>query len=461
MKYSYYLIFTIIIGCNLSDSNKKIFIGGHIINPSSKYIALFNGDKLIDSLDLDLDNKFILKYDSLPPGIYKLEHPPQNQTLLIEPGDSIWVRVNTKDFDSSISYSGIGAAKNNFLIDTYLQLKNETSFLSSKYSFNSDDFSFIIDSLLFEKKKKWMSFDSINNLSPFAQKIIQSAYIYPYANRRERYALIRGNNTLKKKDSINYFSFRKYLSLGEEDLSLFEPYIKYIMSYISNQSLDQDEYFSLTKDKTIFNIRRLKIIDKQIPSSKLRSTLFRSVAYHELVNFKNHKFHQEFINFFNTLENGAKKHVDEIISLYKAIELMQPGNTLPIIKLEDSSFVQQNSSYIFNDKLTVIYFWSQTQINYFKNTYELVLKYQKKFPNYRFVGICIQPLNSLVLEFQEELNISTNNQYSMVDFEKGSKKWVLTVLNKGIIIDERGVIKEGFGVFTSKSFETDLLRNSN
>ena len=49
----------------------------------------------------------------------------------------------------------------------------------------------------------------------------------------------------------------------------------------------------------------------------------------------------------------------------------------------------------------------------------------------------------------------------MVDFEKGSKKWVLTVLNKGIIIDERGVIKEGFGVFTSKSFETDLLRNSN
>ena len=34
--------------------------------------------------------------------------------------------------------------------------------------------------------------DSINQLSPIAQKITQAAYIYPYATRKERYALLRG-----------------------------------------------------------------------------------------------------------------------------------------------------------------------------------------------------------------------------------------------------------------------------
>ena len=57
------------------------------------------------------------------------------------------------------------------------------------------------------------------------------------------------------------------------------------------------------------------------------------------------------------------------------------------------------------------------------------------------------------------MNIATENQFAMVDFEKGSKKWVLTMLNKGIIIDNNGYIKEGFGIFTSKRFEKVLNDN--
>ena len=44
----------------------------------------------------------------------------------------------------------------------------------------------------------------------------------------------------------------------------------------------------------------------------------------------------------------------------------------------------------------------------------------------------------------------------MINFENGSKKWVLTLLNKGLIVDENQVIKEGFGVFTSNNFESIL-----
>ena len=57
------------------------------------------------------------------------------------------------------------------------------------------------------------------------------------------------------------------------------------------------------------------------------------------------------------------------------------------------------------------------------------------------------------------MNIPTENQFAMVNFENGSKKWVLTMLNKGIIIDKNGLIKEGFGIFTSDKFE-EILHNN-
>ena len=74
------------------------------------------------------------KVFDLSPGVYKLEHPPKNESIFIEHGDSIWTRVNTADFNASISFSGIGSGKNNYLIKNKNQIKDEISFLSSKYS---------------------------------------------------------------------------------------------------------------------------------------------------------------------------------------------------------------------------------------------------------------------------------------------------------------------------------------
>ena len=64
----------------------------------------------------------------------------------------------------------------------------------------------------------------------------------------------------------------------------------------------------------------------------------------------------------------------------------------------------------------------------------------------------------MVLNFQRDSGILSEDQYAMTNFENGSKKWVLTLLNKGLIIDENQTIKEGFGVFTSTNFESILQK---
>ena len=192
------LIFLMIWLCTASSCKKKvysdrIFFGGQIVNPSSTYVTLYKDNKTIDSLPLNLNYRFFKYYDSLDSGIYKIEHIPEYKSVFLEKGDSIWTRINASSFDESIVYSGRGSAKNNFMMDLLLSFEKENSFLSSKYSSDSETFTKIIDSLLIEKKNKWILMDSINQLSPIAQKITQAAYIYPYATRKERYALLKRN----------------------------------------------------------------------------------------------------------------------------------------------------------------------------------------------------------------------------------------------------------------------------
>ena len=54
---------------------------------------------------------FQTKYDSLTSGIYKIEHSPEYQTILLEEADSLWIRINATTFNESIVFSGIGATK--------------------------------------------------------------------------------------------------------------------------------------------------------------------------------------------------------------------------------------------------------------------------------------------------------------------------------------------------------------
>ncbi len=54
------------------------------------------------------------------------------------------------------------------------------------------------------------------------------------------------------------------------------------------------------------------------------------------------------------------------------------------------------------------------------------------------------------------MNLNLQNQFSILNFERASKRWVLTLLNKAIIVDSRGRIKKGFANFSEENFEENL-----
>ncbi len=453
------LIFLMIWLCIASSCKKKvysdrIFFGGQIVNPSSTYVTLYKDNKTIDSLSLNLNYRFFKYYDSLDSGIYKIEHIPEYKSVFLEKGDSIWTRINASSFDESIVYSGRGSAKNNFMMDLILSFEKENSFLSSKYSSDSETFTKIIDSLLIEKKNKWILMDSINQLSPIAQKITQAAYIYPYATRKERYALLRGTFWDKKRDSV-YFDYRKYLSHSETDLAFFDPYINYVLNYLSEKALDSSENYFRNRQKTSFNIKRLQLIKSHIKGNVLRNNLSRAVAFEELMKIENNKHHERFLQHF-LMVNTSKSYLKEVLDLHNDIENMSAGKKLPELKLQNHRLDIVSTDELIENP-TIFYFWSQTQMSHYRNTVLKVKELEKKYPEFQFKGVCIQPFNEIVFEVHRMMNIDPETQLAFVNFDKDSKKWVLSLLNRAIVVDANGKIKEGFANFSAPDF-VELLQ---
>ncbi len=135
---------------------------------------------------------------------------------------------------------------------------------------------------------------------------------------------------------------------------------------------------------------------------------------------------------------------------------MEPGRLLPTVQVENHKREILTSTKAFKGQNTVLYFWSQTQMNHFKRTQERVMRYKKAFPNIRFVGICIQPYNDMVNNYQELMDIPPEDQLALVNFEQASNDWVITLLNKGIVLDKNGIILDGFTNFSAKDFPEHL-----
>lgn len=461
LKFLKLIILAIILffsnSCNIKNSRDNFFLGGEIINPSSNYVNFYYNNIKIDSIELNSENKFFKNLENIQPGIYRIEHIPENQYIIIENGDSLWIRVNVEDFKESLSFSGRGSSKNNFLVDMSNLNDYENDFLSQIYNQESSDYKIVIDSLMDEKEDIWELFNKSVNQRNLGRNITKASIKYNYYNKLERYALLRGREW-SKEEREEFFSYRDEVNLNDSELSLFEPYVTYLMNFFNEKTLDSGEVYSYAKNNTDFNIKKLLIIDSQINDPYLKNNLARATAIEEILNFKNNDLHDEFIDYY-TYVNTSNRYLDEITKLYNDIEKMKKGNVLPEVNILDFNGNITSSGEEFIGSKTFIYFWSQTQMNHYRRTIRRVEELKQLYPQYRFVGICIQPYTDMVSQAQNILNLDLYNQFSFKDFESSSKDWVLTFLNKTIVTDEKVKIIDGFSNLFTNDIEKILEKN--
>ena len=90
------------------SDNYIAYFGGEITNPNISYVLFCKENEVIDTIKLDKNNRFFIKFDSLTPGLYNFKHNPEYQYVYFDKNDSIMVHINSKDFDESIVFCGRG-----------------------------------------------------------------------------------------------------------------------------------------------------------------------------------------------------------------------------------------------------------------------------------------------------------------------------------------------------------------
>lgn len=461
MKYiTPLLLILLCVGCSESKKGKArdiAYFGGEIINPTDDYVLLYRKDKLVDSIKLDEDNRFLLKIKDAENGLYKFYHNPEHQHIYLEKGDSLLLRLNTYEFDESLVYTGVGAEKNNFFIDLYLfNEKNKRPV----YNFGKKDpseFAKKIDSLHQLKLEKQQAF--LNNtvtvskeFKDFINEIIDyTQYLY-----RETYQGMHNSRfNVEKDDSItvepSFLFHRKKVNINDEELSYYLPYIHYITQYINNVSYSSCYTKKLKPDEKIntsltYNKNKLRLIDSLITQPYLRNELLRHTAYSYLRdNHTNIMKNNEFIDLFQKTSNNDKSK-EEIECLHRGIRKLQEGKQFSnkIIVYDENHKRVPLITLNSGKGKTVFYFWTSSYRKHKQRINEKIAKLQSKFPNLNAVGISLDSNHRKWKNTIKSLGLLSSTQYRMSNPDNLLEDFALININKLIITDAKGQIVDAF-----------------
>lgn len=455
-------------GCK-SDSNScgQAYFGGEIINPANNHVVLHDDSSVVDTLFLDDGNRFSYNIESLSPGLHSFFHGGEYQIVVLEPNDSILLRLNTADFDESLVFTGKGAKKNNFLINLFVSLENEERKIYELSKLEAEEFNNAIEELRSEKKKKLDHFIKKQECSPLFTKVANRTIDYSYFTAKEIYP-IRHYGRYNLKEIMNlpedFYSYRSSIDYDDEDLIDFYPFYTFMFAHFDNLALTS--YFEETGDSifdrnsVIYNLNKLDLIDSKVYNQTIKNELLRRATARNFLSYiKDPEDYERIYNSFID-KNTNESHQEYISKLYGSIKRLQPGNPIPDVEIVD--FKNQSSNIASNiERPTVIYFWTSAIKNHFKNSHLKVQEFKSQYPDVDFMSININSSKrSSIKKILYEKNFPLEDEYIFRNPETAKSMLALHYINRVIIVDKNGNILKSNANLFNKNFGKILLELS-
>ncbi|RTY89342.1 TlpA disulfide reductase family protein [Flavobacterium sp. GT3R68] len=120
MKKLFFIAFLVVCSINSNGQDKKyVTFQAEIANRNGDYIYLNNGDKTLKKIQINKDGVF---KDSLnvKEGFYQMFDGVEYASLYLKNGFDLKLKMDAKEFDESLVYSGKGSAENNYLAQSAL-----------------------------------------------------------------------------------------------------------------------------------------------------------------------------------------------------------------------------------------------------------------------------------------------------------------------------------------------------
>ncbi|MFP9113357.1 TlpA family protein disulfide reductase [Flavobacterium sp. RHBU_3] len=457
-KWPLYIILLLLVSCGSDDNNYTAYFSGQVKNARQPYLLFSRDNKVVDTIKLDKENHFSVKFDSLTPGMYSFKLEPDYQYIYFDKNDSLSVYIDANDFDKSIVFGGRGDRKNNFMMELFAmhEVSKENSY--DIFSESPDKYTHFIDSTyaLREKfyKKSKEDIQWSEGFDFYAQYRLNLNY-YAY---KEYYAYVHARRTatdVRQDIPKDFFSYRKKIDFNNSKLAGFSPFVRYGMALTNNlayyKTFSKDAEF---KENTLqYSINKLNIADSVFKNPKIKNQILTSIAFAYLLQDQNVVNNQKFLQRYSQLST-EKGPDNEIEKMQKSIKELSAGNKLPAIGLTNLNNKPFNIRQEIAQK-TVVFFWTGCARINLQRVYDKITELKAKYKDIDFIGVNVD--NDT--EWRKDLqvyNLKGVQQLRATNFEELRQKWVLTKINRTIVLNADGTIKNAFTNLLDDDFVKEL-----
>ena len=465
LKLPLLLLFALFfISCKKDDNtSKEVFIKGQIVNPSSKYVIISKNNIDLDTFHLNENNQFEGKLKNIKPGLYVFKHPPENQVIYLEPGDSTLVWLNTLAFDESINFSGKGAEKSNFLSNLYLLNEKDNDLILSYYKLDPSEFAQKTDSIRDSRKQELIDLEEKNEISQEFFNLANLSINYEFYDLRERYAFLirKYNKQMIKRIPSNFHDYRSQVSFDNEDLEDYYVYLNFIDDFLRTKSIENcptsspsnSDCYSLNSYENLKY--RISLVDSLITNEQIKNTfLDRLVSQGIVYSQKSDNLDSILSLLKQTDYTGDLK--DELNTMAKNQLIFLPGNNL-----SERKYLTMNGDTVkyknFTKRPSITYRWTSSNPSQHKKQHQIISDLRVKYPEVDFIGI------NLDKETSEDWKKAIFKNYYNTKYELKSlnisvdKNVINKYLNKLIFMDNKGTIVRGDLQINTPDLETKIL----
>ena len=456
---------TVFTGCKKDKAidDNSAFFGGEIVNPYSDYIILSKSRKIIDTIPLDKKNRFAYKIQDVDAGLYHFFDGREIQLVLIQPNDSLMLRLNTYDFDESLVYSGIGAKENNYLMDLFLLNEEELKNTLKLSQLDPKDFEEQLNTLRQEKLDKLKAFKQRNKTTPLFNLLAESNINYKHYSNKELYPIASYRDNEKVMFSNlpkDFYNYRRNIDYNNELLKDYVPYNSFLSFHINNLALQEhfkhsndSEYNELSLD---LNLDKLKLIDEKISNEYIKNRLLNNTMIRFINNSKKADEYGVLLESFKA-KSTNKKHIARAQGLVDSYQRLKPGNKIPEIVLLNPDNEPLKLTRLVN-KPTVVYFWTKNNKNHITTSHKRIKELNVKYPEVEFIAINIDSIPYTVQKkILNRFGLRIHNEYRLQSPKAAIELLSVKPINNVYIIDKHDKIVNAKANIFTIHFEQELL----
>lgn len=462
MRVSIFLVL-IALFCSCDSRNKNSTkIGGQIISPLSDKITLLKDGKVIDSIFLSPNGKFKYEFDLTDEGVFFFRHQQETQMLYLKPGDSLVMRINTVEFDESLTFGGDSSKENNFLIDHFLENEKNNQLILSYYKIDPSEFITKSDSILNERLKSLEKLEQQENLTPLFKDIAFKTISVEYFDMRERYAFLIRKYFPEKATLINdsYFAYRTKVDFDDKSMMNHFGYLRFLDNYFKNQSTMDCP--PITEDRYCWNLnsyhnlkKRITLVLDKLDDEVLKFRFFNRFISREIILATTEEDIKDALEVAKSL-NFTEDKREYLTRLANFQTTFLVNKNIGHLKLHDLNGESVQINEVLQGKPSVIHVWSSNSPNFYNARFSQIKDLEKKYPEVNFIGINIDFKNPNAWK-KVVSNLELNSNQFQVIGQDHNKDLYANYLNKVLFIDADATVKQGEMLLNSISIKSMLV----